>query len=850
MNFLFQDARYAWRVLRNRPGFTGIAVTVLALGIGVNTAVFGLANGLLLHPLYGRRSGELVGCFNQNLTCPDQFRPVSYPNYQDLRDQNTVFTGLAAHKSGKVGLQDGAELRQLAAEFISANYFAVLGVNVAQGRPFAPNEERPGGAATVVVVSHHYWRKTGADPGLLGKRYRINGLSYTVVGIAPKEFTGHLPYTCPDLWLPLGALESTIPAGAGKPSNTSLSDRGAHCLLLFGQLKPGVTAARANTELRVLAEALQTDFPVENKDHTFVVGALSRLYDSAAPARSGEVTKIFGTFMVLAGIVLLIGCVNLANLMLARSAARRQEMATRLALGGQRVRIVRQLLTEGLLIALMGGAISLLVGVWTDRLLIASVSRLLDSVSTLPSVAIVLRTGIDWRVLAATLACCVASTFLFGLGPAWKLSRVNLVADLNARNGQDSGSRPRRGLLSIRNLLLIFQIAGCLTLVLVAGLFVRSALNLARVPPGFDLDQGLVIELDLALGGYDEPHGRAVFRTLTERLQALPGVHSVTLAQQLPYGHPSEPLIVLRDGADPSDLRRALSKGLALAPQCNVVGTEYFKSLGARVLRGREFNSGELEPGRPRVAIIDGRLARMLWPGQDVIGKRVRFAGMYVGEGVEIVGLVPELRKSLFIPKQSGCVYLPWGQQYSPTMSMLVRATGHENNNAAALLTAAREAARNTDPHLPVVKLTTWRQFRAASPDELVARVEATLFTVFGALALGLALVGVYGVKAYLVSQRTREIGIRLALGATHGQVIGFIMREALVLTVVGTAVGLLIAAGTTRLLQGALYEIRGSDPLTFTAVPILVVAAALLASYIPCRRVAKVDPVMALRAE
>jgi predicted permease len=846
------NLRFAVRQLRKSPGFAAVAVLTLALGIGANTTVFSLINTFLLRPMLGQREGELVQCYSRDTAQPDTYRPLSYPNYVDLRERNQVFSHLLAYELAEVGVTEGDMSRRVLAALVSANYFSTFGVTMARGRAFRPEEEHPGSAIPVVILSHAAWIAHGADPDIIGKTLRIENRPHTIVGVAPREFTGAMSVMSPQFWLPLGMREALRREPASDES-ARLSARNQHCLLVVGQLKTGVSRARAESELRALASQLETAFPAENKDQTIDVHPLPRLTIGPSPeagsaGRAFVANRITPMLFALAGAVLLIACLNLANLLLARATGRRKEVALRLALGAQRRQVVGQLLMEAFLLSVLGGAVGLLLAFWSTRLFI------LSAVSALPYV-LVFNTTPDLRVLAATLGFCVLSTVLFGLGPAWRLSRPGIVADLKEQVSEPVSPASGRSLLAARSLLVIAQLAVSLTLLTAAGLFIRGAVNATRVDPGFALKDGLVVEVDPALAGYDEVRGRQTYRGLAERLRGLPGVEDVSLAASVPFGGRAW-RNVSRAGVTPAADARAESAatGRSFGADYNVIGADYFRTIRLPLVKGREFNTAEMEPGSASsVAVIDQDLADRLWPGEEALGRQLQIAEGVSGENprfLEIVGVVPTLRNNLIEPEPVPHLYVPWGFEYHPKMHLHLRVAPRGRESELALLRTVRDEIRAADARLPVISLKRLADLPEGTRDLWLVKTGAHMFLAFGGLALVLALVGVYGVKSFTVAQRTREIGIRMALGASAPSVLWLVLREGLILTAVGLGFGVLLAAAAGRLLSGLLYGVSPLDPLAFTLAPLFLAAAALLACYLPARRAARVDPMTALRCE
>ncbi len=868
MNTLLQDLKFSLRLLAKTPGFTLTAIAVLALGIGVNTGIFSVVHAIALSARPFSHPEEIVQLYTQDTKNPKKYRNFSYPTYRDIREQSGTFSGVLAHNLAMVGIGEGTDTRRTFVGIVSANYFDVLGVKLIRGRAFTQAEEAPGSAAPVVIASHLSWKKTGFNPNFLGSTIRVNERNFTVVGIAPEGFTGTMMLFGPELYFPLGMFD-ILNNDFEADTRRTLEHRDGENLFLVGRLAPGVSATAANAALGAYAKNLEQAWPVEQKDQTFLSGPLPRISTSDGPAQEGPVAMAGLLLLGMTGIVLLIASLNLANMLLARGAARRKEFAIRLALGGGRGRIVRQLLTEGLVLAFAGGTVGLVLALWSSDLLMSSIGVLMPVTifySSAPSAAIV----------AATMGFSLLATFFFALGPSLKLSRADVLTDLKEQAGEDTVSRRRRWLP--RNPLVVVQIALSLGLLTCSGLFIRGALKAGGADLGFNAENTVIVEADASLGGYNEIRGTQLYRNAAAKLSAIPGVQSASIASTVPFGFITLGRPVQRAGLRPAkDAKPAnAAEGLAFDARWNSIGADYFPTIGLRLLRGRAFTAAETEQaGAPKVAIIDDALARKLWPDGNALGQRIQYAnadaarapGAAAGGGavsaneniaaragetdtMEIVGVVPAIRTSLFSKEQGIAIYVPFAQGYQSTVQFHVRPASAAPGAAAALIDSVRREIREAAPGVPVFKVRTFRQHLDASADLWITRIGALLFALFGGLALVLAVVGLYGVKAYSVARRTREIGIRMALGAEPGSVQRMILREGLVMTLTGGFFGLLLAFGLGRLCAGMLYDVSPMDPLAFTLAPAVLFVTAMLACYLPARKATRVSPLTALRSE
>ena len=839
---LLQDVRYAIRTYLKAPGFTVIAVLVLAIGIGANSAMFTIVNALLFKPLSGQ-AGELVGVFSRDRTRPDSYRAFSYPNYADIRDNTRdVFDGLTAHTFAMVGISAGETMRRSFVSVVSSNYFDTLGVGLAAGRGFNADEERPGGGIPVAIANYEAWQASGFDPGYVGRRIRINAIDFTIVGVTPQGFTGTMAVVAPEVWLPLGMFDVVV-NDMFKNRGTGLGDRANHGLNVAGRLKPGVSESSATARLDVVGRQLELAYPDDNKDQTLSMNPLPRLSTSTQPQSNAGPAVAAALLMAISAVVLVIACLNIANMLLARGASRQKEIAIRLAVGGGRGRVVRQLLTESFLLAAAGAAGGLAVAFLATTYLFRSLVTILPLTLTFDPAP-------DLNIIIATTAITATATVIFGIGPALRISRADLVADLkDGANVRLSGGR--RSIFSAANLLVVGQIALSLALLCMGGLFARGAMKAAATDPGFRYERELLVSLDPSMAAYTETQARQAYRAVLARLRSIPGVDAAGFASTVPFGE-------FHEGMPVEALGQSQAEQGGRSPTYRIVGSDYFRALGLRMIRGREFTMSEEEsPSGPRVAIVDEILARRLFPNQDALGQMIRVTRQAQadrgtgsandGEPMQIVGIAPPIRDTLFdqaVPH----LYVPWGRQYRAGMTVHLRVTaqGPEGDVLASL----RREIADVDPRLPVLEVMRMQQFHDRSIELWAVRAGGTLVILLGGLALVLAVVGVYGVKSYVVSQRTREIGIRMALGARSADVLWMFIADGARLTAVGLAAGLPLAALIGLALSRLLYDVSPLDPFVFAVAPLTLAAAALLAAWVPARRATRVTPMIALRID
>jgi macrolide transport system ATP-binding/permease protein len=809
----WNDVKVSARMLRRTPGFTLVATLSLALAIGANTTIFSIANALLLQPLAGvLRPDELVliGRTQEG----QGFDTFSYPDYLSYRDRARTLSGIAATFDAPIHLSTGGGSERLRAGVVSGNYFRVLGVGAAAGRTFLLEEDGAPGAHPVTVLTHHLWStRFGADSAIVGKTVTINAYPYTVVGVAAEGYSGIIKASSVDLFVPI-AMIGQLRDGFGR----ALGARDAVWLNLFGRLAPGATPVAAESELVGIARRLEQEFPTSNAKRSATV-ASGLGFDPFSRSQTIQFTRILAGVVAL---VLLIACANVANLLLARGTARQRELSIRASLGASRGRLVRQLLAEGVLLALLGGALGIAIAKWATPLVL--------QLPLFAASAGTVRFPIDLTVLGFTLAVSLASAVLFGVPSALRASRVDLASAMKAGAPASAGS----GKL-LRNGLLVAQLAISVVLLVATGLFVRTLQALYAIPPGFEARQTLIATADVALQGYDEQRGRRFYAELERGAAALPGVRSAALAYMLPLGGGGwdTRLFAAEQSAAPD--------APGLKTDVNVVTDSYFQTMGMELLAGRGFTAAD-RAGSPDVAVINEATATALWPGGDAVGKRFRLGR--TGDPVEVIGVVPTAKYRSLLEPVRPFMYRPFSQLYQAPMTIHLGTDGDPH----ALTGSLRRLVASLDKDLPVYRVGTLQERLDRSIGQ--QRTGAMLVGTYGSLALLLAAVGLYGSMAYVVSRRTREIGIRMALGARASVVLRGVFREALTLAAIGVVLGLALAVPAAKVLRSQLFGVEASDPLTLIAVPLVLGVVTVAAAFLPARRATRVDPVTALRME
>jgi predicted permease len=824
MSTFLQDLKYGARLLTKAPGFTIIAALSLALGIGANTTIFTLINAVLLNPLPVEDPSQLVSVWTtdeRNQGGQLGFLQLSPLNYKDLRDKNEVFSGLAAHQGIQLNVAvNGGEPQQVFGEIATGNYFPLLGAKPIIGRTFTPDEDKNPGERLVAVLGYGEWQtRFGGDPSIVGRTMTVNGQSFAVIGVMPKGFKGTNAIGAPALWVPYMTYPVTTNGFFGELIRPD--QRRGLVFNVTGRLKPGVGVQQAEANLKTLARQLAQEYPNENGGRGVTIVPLAQA--TVNPGFRNNLVMAGGLLMTIVGLVLLIACANVANLLLARAAVRQKEIAVRLSLGASRGRLIMQLLTEGTLLALIGGAAGLLLAYWAQGLLWSFRPPFLqaDAVDLHP----------DLRVLLFTIGVSIVTGVVFGLAPAVQASRPDLVVELKEKTGAPSGSNR---MFSLRNMLVAAQIALSLIALIGAGLFLRSLQNAQRINPGFDAEHLAVLSFDLGAQGYTEERGRQFQQRVLERAAAVPGVQAATLASTVPLFQGGFARTVFLEGQDMSDRRAGKLVQIAVG------SAHYLETLGIPLMRGRALSDID-QPNTPTSVVINETMAKRFWPDQDAIGRRFKFFGQ--PNFNQVVGIAKDSKYNFIGEEPTPFIYQATTQIYQPQLSLFVKAARPE-----AVLGTVRGEVQQLDRNLPLTGVFTLTEIFDQSL--WAPRMGASLLAVFAGLSLVLAVIGIYGVMAYSVNQRRRELGIRMALGASRADVLRLVVGQGLRLTLMGVAFGLVASFAASRLIATMLFDVSPTDIVTFVAVPALLAGAALGASYLPAQRATRIDPMVALRDE
>ena len=810
------DVRIGVRGLARRPGFTAAAVLTLSIGIGATAAVAAVANALFFQPLPVPDPDELVVVAQLDEHTADFPHGLSYPEYLDYRERNDVFDGLAARSLAQPLLSiDGRGAERVRVEYVSDNYFEVLQVDAEHGRTFLPGEGRRPGDAAFIVLTHRAWQtRFGGDPAILGQVVRLGPADMTVIGITPEAFTGASGVAPGELYA-LATEGALVEPGWTELLTNRLPER----FLLMGRLRPDVTVGEAAAQLDVLADALATEHPDASRDSELYV--VAERHARPEPGASRYAKPLMSAVMGLATLVLLVAVANVVTLLIGRGVARRQEMALRAGLGATRRRLVRQLVTESVLLALMGGAGGGIVAIWAVDFVMATQT--------------VFDTSVDWRVFGFTAATAIAAGVLAGLAPALRSTRIDLARAIGSGGRGSDGGYPGRRLT---NGLVVIQVAVSMVLLVCAGLFVQSSRNAAAIDFGFRTDGLLVLSVDPLAQGYEPEQARALYREIVDEVVALPGVQSASWARRAPLapGGSSGSVFTLDGGTAPEPAAANVA--------VNHVDPRFFDTVGIPVVRGRGFREEDAAGDRP-VALVSERAARQLWPGQDPIGRRIVNADTG-GEPFNVIGVVRDAHMGQTPFDRPPFVLYPFGQRLAGPATLHV----HTDGPVSTVTAMVTETIRRRDPTLAIFGARGMDAALRSQPLLVIVRVGAALIGSFGVLGLLLATVGLYGVVSQATAQRKQEFGIRTALGATPAAITRLALGRGVVLTTLGLALGALAATGAGRLATGFLVDVRPGDPVVFAVVGFLLAGTALAACLVPSWRAAKADPLATLRAD
>src|SRR5215472_17018814 len=823
MEYFWQDLQHGARVLRKSPGFSAVAILSLALGIGANTTIFTVVNAILLHPLPVKDISQVVELDTIDTKTHLGFANaaklgLSFRNCQDYQKQNEVLTGVACFTGLPLTWSGGTEARQVNGQMVSANYLDALGLQPAAGRFFLPDEDTKLSGNNVAVISYSFWtNKLGADPNELGKTLTLNAMPYTVIGVAPKGFKGTFTFgSAEQIWVPT-SMYPQILTGFGLEF---FNDRRFLNALAVGRLRPGISINQAEASLKTIASQLEKDFPKDNGGRSI---ALTPLTEAAVGVNQHDQIALAGTMlMTVVGLVLLIACANLANLLLARAARREREMGLRAALGASRPRLIRQMLTECILLSLIGGVAGLAIA-YAGRTVLWSFRPPFIQADSIDL-------SLDSNVLLFTLGISLLTGLLFGVAPAFKASVPDLAdtLKLGGRGGSFGWGRNK-----LRSLLVVSEIALSLVALVGAGLFVRSMRDAQKMDPGFESKNLFMLAFDLGALHYEEGRGQQFLRAAVERANATPGVKAAAVASNFPLGGGFARTVFPEGESESTGYRGTLT-------QLDDISIGYFDALRIPLVRGRLFTDADRKETTP-VAIISEAMAKKFWPDKDAIGKRFHFFGDTMLR--EVVGIARDSVVDAIGEVPVPLVYLPVTQDYAPAATLQVQTTGKPE----PVIAGVRAQIQSLEPNLAITNVQTIGQI--IDQGLWAPEMGAALLTVFGALAMVLAAVGVYGVLAYSVTQQTREIGIRMAMGAERRDVLGLVVGQGLKLAGAGVALGILVALGLTRLtgqLSSLLFGVSAYDPLTYGGVTLILVIVAFLACYIPARRATRVDPLIA----
>lgn len=824
MEKLLQDLKYALRTFVKNPKFAALAVVSLGLGIGVNTAVFSVFSAVVLQSSPVADPDKLMQLYTSDRQNPGYLN-TSFPNFSDYREQNEVFTGMTAFSMLPLALSSGGEAERLWGAIVTGDYFSVLGVKALRGRVFTADDDKVPGGHSVAIISYNLWqRRFGADNNVIGQEITLNGHVFTVTGITPQGFNGTDLGLSPEVWVPMMMHGEVIPAFDW------MNKRQMLWISVIGRLKNGVSLEQAQASMSGLASHLEEAYPDVNAQRGVTLVPLEEAKLTLIMRLTGgtrnNLNLIMTLLLVVSGAVLLICCANVASLLLSRASARRREIAVRLAVGATRGRLIRQLLTESLALALMGGVVGLLLALWT--------SNIIGALRPPGPVPLGIEIKLSGTVLAFTLLISLLTSVLLGVVPAMASSRPNLVQEMKGQSFP-TGRGPLK--LALRDFFVIFQVALSLLLVVGAGLFLRSLQHANSINLGFNSERLLVMSFDVRLIGYSPAQGKDFFKNVIERVESLPGIRGASLAESLPLEAGAVRRNIKIEGAD----QRSDSDERILI-HSNIVGPRYFEVMGIPLLHGRDFTAQDNEDA-PRVVIINEAMAQRFWPDKEPLGKRISINGAQ-GPYMEIIGISKNT-----IVRSIGEAALPYFclprlQNYYPQSKLIAQTA----MNPLAVLETVRNEVKNIDSRVPVFDAKVFSQHIGESL--WAVRVGAGLLSIYGIVALALAIIGVYGVMSYWVSQRTREIGIRIALGAQSSTVIKTVLRKSFTVVAIGMTVGLAGAFLTMRVASNLLYEISPIDMVTYLGTVLILLAVALVASLFAARKAIRIDPLIALKHE
>lgn len=813
---LAQDFRYGVRLILKNKTVTFVVVLSLALGIGANAAIFSLINTYLLRSLPVKEAQDLVSIFTNERESPGNLE-VSHLNFIDFREQNQVFSDMLAYAPVALSLTGGEQAERINGQIVTGNYFDLLGVRATVGRTFLPEEDKVPGGHPVAVLSHSFWEsRYGSDRQVVGKTIRLNRNEFTIIGVASPDFRGTDLGKGPDLWVPMMMYPQV------SPGSDRYNTRRVLFLSMIGRLKPGVNIQQAQAAMTNLAGQLEQAYPDDNEGRG--VRLIPLLEARMDPDGEGTLYRVSGLLMGIVGIVLLISCANVANLLLARSSARYKEIAIRLAIGASRARLIRQLLTESVLLSLVGGLVGLFLA-WIGK-------DLLWSLSPLGIGAGEVEPEIEGRVLLFTFLISILSGVIFGLVPSLQASKPDIVAALKG----EIRKSPRRSLIfGLQKSMVIFQVMLCMVSLVCAGLFLKSLRNAQAVNTGFEKENILMVSFDLGLEGYDKTKGQMFYQQLVENVQRLPGVKSAVIASDRPFGEGFYRTVY----AGEQVLANSSAKGTLV--RRNVVGPEYFETLGIPLVRGRNFSKTDAMDA-PKVVVINEAMADYFWPNVDAVGQKLKLYGDQ--QYREVVGITKNTNINRLGEEPRPYLFLPLLQDYPAESTLFI----HTTSSPRGILTAVRREANLLDSGLPLLNVQTLQDLIEETLS--TARTGAMLLGAFGILALLLATIGIYGVVAYSVSQRTREIGMRIALGAQNSHVIKLVLVQGMIPIIAGVVFGVFVSLNLTRLITNLLYGVSALDPATFGVAALALIVVSLLASYLPARKATKIEPLRALRLE